>query len=212
MIVLVGFTPVTALGIETALANSVGSPWSSRSTRVGSPTKAVELVERDNTELVVIDLYCPTFEEGLDVCRRVKSLKASPRILAFSDLRADRALAFSHLAGIDSFVSATEPPERLASVAAATMEGRCEWIFASNGDRRPSIGMTSSLTLREQEVLWMLSNRCTNEQIGRSLSISPNTVKNHVAAILRKLGAKRRSELFLGPLNLKHQFETTLRP
>jgi hypothetical protein len=34
----------------------------------------------------------------------------------------------------------------------------------------------------------MVRDRYTNKQIGSHLSISPNTVKNHVAAILRKLG------------------------
>nr|WP_269454280.1 helix-turn-helix transcriptional regulator [Saccharothrix espanaensis] len=58
------------------------------------------------------------------------------------------------------------------------------------------IGPAGPAHPREQEVLWMLSERCTNGQIARSLGISTNTVKNHVAAILRKLGLRSRFDLF----------------
>jgi DNA-binding NarL/FixJ family response regulator len=199
-VLLVGFSPVTALGIETALSDSLRAK---ACIRVDSPSLAIELAELGNVNMIITDPYRPTFDDGLRLCRKIKALALAPLILAFSELHARRALAFFHIAGIDSFVAATEPPERLASTAVSTLNGKCEWVFdSSDGRRSSSFNTLCSLTSREQEVLWMVSNRCTNEQIGRSLSISPNTVKNHVAAILRKLGAKRRSELFSGAISL----------
>jgi DNA-binding NarL/FixJ family response regulator len=43
------------------------------------------------------------------------------------------------------------------------------------------------LTSREWEVLELMSRRLTNSQIARELTVSPVTVRTHVAAILRKL-------------------------
>ena len=49
------------------------------------------------------------------------------------------------------------------------------------------------LTRREQDVLDELIQGQSNRQIGRNLFISEDTVKSHVKAILRKLGARDRA-------------------
>src|SRR3712207_6054149 len=49
------------------------------------------------------------------------------------------------------------------------------------------------LTRREQDVLDELLQGLSNRQIGRNLFISEDTVKSHVKAILRKLGARDRA-------------------
>ena len=56
--------------------------------------------------------------------------------------------------------------------------------------RRSSLG----LTRRQSQVLLLLSERLSNEQIADRLYISARTVENHASAILHKLGAKDRNE------------------
>ena len=51
----------------------------------------------------------------------------------------------------------------------------------------------SGLTEREKEVLDLLTQGCTNRQIGERLAISANTVKKHVDHILQKLGVSNRA-------------------
>jgi LuxR family maltose regulon positive regulatory protein len=50
------------------------------------------------------------------------------------------------------------------------------------------------LTEREREVLGLLANLLSTEEIAGTLFISVNTVRTHVRSILRKLGATRRNE------------------
>jgi LuxR family transcriptional regulator, maltose regulon positive regulatory protein len=50
------------------------------------------------------------------------------------------------------------------------------------------------LTLREQEVLHLLSQGATNQEIADNLVVSLATAKKHVASILRKLGAENRTQ------------------
>jgi DNA-binding NarL/FixJ family response regulator len=52
----------------------------------------------------------------------------------------------------------------------------------------------ATLTARQQEVLRLLVQGRSNKQIARELGVSQNTVKVHVAAILRSLGAANRTE------------------
>ena len=52
--------------------------------------------------------------------------------------------------------------------------------------------MEASLTPREQEILVMVSDGFTMQQVGRRLGISPRTVETHVAKLYRKLGVRTR--------------------
>ncbi|MBP2297521.1 response regulator transcription factor [Azospirillum picis] len=54
--------------------------------------------------------------------------------------------------------------------------------------------LSSPLTEREQQVLSMLATGATNKEIGRSLSLQEVTVKLHTRRILRKLGARNRTD------------------
>lgn len=51
------------------------------------------------------------------------------------------------------------------------------------------------VTMREQEVLGLLLQGCTNKEIARQLSISDYTVRDHVSSLLRKNQVKTRVEL-----------------
>jgi LuxR family maltose regulon positive regulatory protein len=50
------------------------------------------------------------------------------------------------------------------------------------------------LTPREQEVLYLLAEGASNQQIAKKLVVSPATAKKHVASILSKLGAENRTQ------------------
>lgn len=52
---------------------------------------------------------------------------------------------------------------------------------------------TAILTAREEEVLRLVADGCTNAEIGRRLFIAPDTVKTHVMHACWKLGASDRT-------------------
>ena len=63
--------------------------------------------------------------------------------------------------------------------------------LASLGNNMETI--VAPLTVRERQILNHIANGNTNKQIARLLSISEQTIKNHVSAILRKLNANDRA-------------------
>ena len=65
---------------------------------------------------------------------------------------------------------------------------------AGNGSEPEESGPESALTLREQEVLELVSQRYTNKEIAARLIISEYTVKNHLRNILSKLHLRSRVE------------------
>lgn len=79
-------------------------------------------------------------------------------------------------------VAACEAPDR--AEIAATLESRgYEVVFAAGGARHKAL---SGLTPREREVLDLIVLGHGNKTVARMLSISPRTVENHRAQIMRK--------------------------
>ncbi|MFG2231122.1 response regulator transcription factor [Streptomyces sp. NPDC048723] len=81
---------------------------------------------------------------------------------------------------------------RLGATADA---GRCQRALRDAGQLRPNLrgrrGYGTQLSPREQEVADLLTTGATNQDIARSLSLSPRTVEHHVANVLRKLRTTR---------------------
>jgi DNA-binding NarL/FixJ family response regulator len=71
----------------------------------------------------------------------------------------------------------------LEKLAAFRRPGRSE-------DSKPA----EQLSAREREVLVLISQGLSDAAIGKRLRRSPNTVRNHVASLYRKLGVHRRTD------------------
>jgi LuxR family maltose regulon positive regulatory protein len=72
-----------------------------------------------------------------------------------------------------------------------------DWRLAERAGLKPRTAAQHSggvLTPREQEVLGLLSNGLSNKEIARTLWIAESTTKVHVRNVLRKLGARSRTE------------------
>jgi DNA-binding NarL/FixJ family response regulator len=61
-------------------------------------------------------------------------------------------------------------------------------------DAMAEANLKSLLTPREIEVVSAMAEGLSNKEIARGLEISPHTVKFHIEAIFRKLGARSRAE------------------
>jgi two-component system response regulator DegU len=113
------------------------------------------------------------------------------------------------------------PPESLIRTVHAVKEGKIviqrqilseqeaeEWIQKRDtrfGKRLSDDDNTaeSLLTPREMEILEMICRGASNKDIARDLGISYQTVKNHVTAILHKLGVKDRTQAVLYAIRIE---------
>lgn len=62
------------------------------------------------------------------------------------------------------------------------------------GEGNPQAQAALGISARELEVLQEIAAGHSNKEIAQRLHVSPNTVKTHVARLLEKLGAKRRTD------------------
>ena len=65
---------------------------------------------------------------------------------------------------------------------------------AAADDGNPKAQQALGISARELQVLQELAAGCSNKEIAARLHVAPHTVKTHVALLLDKLGAKRRTE------------------
>lgn len=119
--------------------------------------------------------------------------------VAFVKLQLDRKLA--HLASVTDYeleVVTRDGRRRRAEVSSVAIEGgdRCHAVFGIvlvRSGRAPAAG-SSVLTARQAEVLSLIAHGASTRQIAESLHLSPETVRNHVRNILRRLGVHSRVE------------------
>ncbi len=99
---------------------------------------------------------------------------------------------------ISAFASGGQPPDLRAERAAAPpASGRPE---SSKGSGRSSGGRAvppglASLTDREREVVGLVAEGLSNDEIARKLVVSPLTAKTHVSRAMTKLNARDRAQL-----------------
>ncbi|OZM72016.1 LuxR family transcriptional regulator [Amycolatopsis antarctica] len=105
-------------------------------------------------------------------------------------------LATGDAGAVTGLAEAAEEYERLGAIRDA---GRCRnglrehgaWVPSGRGRR----GYGKRLSPREAEIAAMLAAGRTNREIAAGLFLSPRTVEQHVANVLRKLGARSRTEV-----------------
>jgi DNA-binding NarL/FixJ family response regulator len=108
-------------------------------------------------------------------------------------------------AGASGFlVKHTEPAElvRAVRVVAAgdallspSVTRRLISEFASRAKTPPPAGSLDGLTERERELVGLVGEGLSNDQIARRLVLSPATVKTHINRSMMKLGARDRAQL-----------------
>ena len=110
-------------------------------------------------------------------------------------------------AGATGFLLKDTPIEVLGDVIRSTNAGQStlsaeatQALLQANA-RPPKLG--DDLTSREREVVSLIVEGMSNEEIADRLYISVNTVRKHVSACMSKLGAKNRAQI--AALAVKHQ-------
>ena len=172
----------------------------------GTGVEAVALVTAQRPDVVLMDIRMPD-GDGLWATEQIAADPAlsNTHIVIVTTFELDEYVGQAIRAGASGFlVKDTEPVELIRAVRvvaggdALLSPGVTKRLLERiSGDLRetPDAAQLSVLTDREREVLGLVGLGLTNDEIGRSLFLSPLTAKTHVSRIMSKLAARDRVQL-----------------
>ena len=158
----------------------------------------LSLVETIRPDLVVLDIEMPQMS-GIEVARRLKAQRAPVHILALSAY--DDAVYVRNLlnCGVAGYLTKEEAPENIVEAIQRIAHGEYGWLSQRVSSQVSTWVRARSekkeLSNRELEVLQLVAQGRTNQEVGQQLQISEKTVEKHVRALFRKLAVTSRVEL-----------------
>jgi DNA-binding NarL/FixJ family response regulator len=165
--------------------------------------QAVELAVSDEIHLAILDISMPR-KTGLQAAREITHRKPEVRVLMLSMHDSEQYLFEAIRAGASGYVLKSAVDRDLVEACRAAMRGEpflypgaVRALMREYLDRaRAGEALHKELlTPREEEIVKLVAEAHTNEEISEMLFISKKTVERHRANILEKLGMRDRVEL-----------------
>lgn len=160
--------------------------------------EAVELCEHLEPDVILMDLQMPEMD-GITATRLIHKKYPRIQIIALTSFPDRNKVQDALAAGAISYLLKNISGEDLAEAIRDAFAGRAtlaqEAVQALIQPPPPAPATPGfDLTMREREVLGLLSKGMNNNEIANQLNISLATAKAHVSNILSKLGVANRAE------------------
>lgn len=163
---------------------------------------AVEMVAKKTPDLVLMDLKMPVMN-GVEATRQIRTKFPQVKILVLTTYDDDEWVFDAIQAGASGYLLKDTPRDEVIKAIRGTLAGKTYvdpsvagkvLRQVSSHQTQPATFITSKLTDREIEVLRLIAKGFSNLDISERLFLSEGTVRNHVSAILAKLGVTDRTQ------------------
>ena len=172
--------------------------------------QAVVLTRSERADVVLMDIRMPGVD-GLEATRRISADEdlAGVKVIILTTFESDEYVYQAIRAGASGFlVKDTEPADLVQAVRVVaggdallspSVTRRLITDLATRPERPPptdsSGRVLAELTVREREVMGLVAEGLSNDEIAGRLFLSPLTSKTHVSRIMTKLDARDRAQL-----------------
>jgi DNA-binding NarL/FixJ family response regulator len=171
---------------------------------------AIDIAAETTPDIVLMDLSLPA-PGGIEATSRIKRLLPSAGIIVLAQIEDEESLFDAIKAGAAAFILKDVSPDDLVMIVRRVRNG--EYLINDKVFSRPAVAsrvlkefrelaiygqesqpIFAPLSPREVEILDNIAQGMTNKQVAYTLSISEQTVKNHMSSILRKLSVNDRTQ------------------
>jgi len=162
--------------------------------------EAVKLAQKVKPDVILLDIRMPD-SDGLEALEKIRAKSPDSRIVMLSTYDNPTYIARAVALGANDFVlKGSARDDIIATIRSAargespSRTGELERIATAMKVRQVADDDDVPLTQRETQVLRHVALGLSNKEIGRSLEISVETVKEHVQNILRKIAVTDRTQ------------------
>jgi DNA-binding NarL/FixJ family response regulator len=171
---------------------------------------AIDRAIETSPNVILMDLSLPS-PGGIETTQRIKRELPSTSIIVLAVSEDEDALFDAIKAGAAAFILKDVGPDDLVTIIRRVVSG--EYLINDKVFAKPSVAsrvlkefrelavygqeaapIFAPLSPREVEILDNIAQGMTNKQVAYALSISEQTVKNHMSSILRKLSVNDRTQ------------------
>ncbi|MEM7029752.1 MAG: response regulator transcription factor [Chloroflexota bacterium] len=173
--------------------------------RAENGADAVEMVAAYQPDIVLMDLKMPVMN-GIEATRRIIQTHPQTKVLVLTTYDADEWVFDALEAGAVGYLLKDTPHEQLVAAIRGTVNGQSfvdpnvagkliAQVAPHQTTETPA--WLDSLTNREIDVLRLIAQGKSNQDIAQDLSLSIGTVRNYVSSIFAKIGVSDRTQVAL---------------
>jgi DNA-binding NarL/FixJ family response regulator len=172
--------------------------------QASSGEEAIKQAAKQQPDLVLLDLSMPGMS-GLEALPEIRRVAPSSEVVVLTASGTEENLLRAIKGGASGYLLKTEPPPRIVEFLRGVVNGEAalsgtiarrllEQVRDGRGDHAVPDEISSLLSARELEVLLLLDEHLSTEEIAHRLFISEHTVRSHVKSLLHKLGVSSRRQ------------------
>jgi DNA-binding NarL/FixJ family response regulator len=187
-------------GIRTMLQAENKFEWMGHAMNAAS---CMAFLSQQQPEVLLLDINLPD-KSGIDLCKEIKEKYPDIHIVGLSSFNQQSFIEKMLENGASGYVLKNATLKELVEAIEAVMEGRTFLsLEANNTIRENKDAKIPVITRREKEVLILIAEGLTNNQIAEKLFISATTVDTHRTSLLAKFEVKNTANL----IRMAAQFE-----
>ncbi|GED16693.1 response regulator transcription factor [Aneurinibacillus migulanus] len=152
---------------------------------------ALKAIENYHPDVCLLDIEIP-FMTGLEVAEKLREQKNPCKIIIVTTFARPGYLQKALALKVDGYLLKDEPIDFLISSIRKVING--ERIISTDLAAALFINEENPLTEREAEILRLVKNGLTTEQIAKTLYLTNGTVRNYLSSAIQKLEAESRHQ------------------
>jgi len=163
--------------------------------------RGAEVITEQKPDVAVVGVDLPD-ERGTELVRRLNDRPPCPKFLIYTGLNDPDLLEAAYRSGARGLVAKPAGLDTLVDALREVWRGGryFDRSFAANGTNGNG-SAEKALSRRESEILTMLAQGLTGEEIAKRLVLSPETVRTHIRNAMEKLHARTRTEAVVKALD-----------
>lgn len=190
-ILIVDDHPIVAEGIRKLIQDSQAAKVIGVA---GTGKACLDFLRWEKPDVILLDINLPDIS-GIDLCKKIKEKNSAQKVLALTTFNERSCVVNMMKNGADGYILKNSDTEEIIEAITEVHSGNKFLCDSAEAMLKKETANEMLLTNREKEVLKLIADGFTNQEIAEKLFISPLTVDSHRKNLITKLEARNTASL-----------------